>query len=315
MDRCTVRHWRAQVAQARQLTMLSPWRPALTPLHPAPDFWQNGIMQRSVFFISDRTGITVETLGHSLLTQFGDIEFTIQTLRFIDNETKVRAAIDAINRSFLDTGQKPLVFSTLIHTAQRQQIAASDCVFFDIVDTFIRPLESELGHVSSHTIGQTHGLTDVTGYSRRMDAVNFSLATDDGQALRDYNRADVIILGVSRSGKTPTCLYLALTYGIYAANYPLTQEDLEDLRLPPALVNLRSKLFGLHIDALRLHQIRQQRQPDSQYASLRQCPTALPQAEALYRKAGIASLATTAMSVEEIATTILHQMALKPYRH
>lgn len=271
-------------------------------------------MQRYVFFISDRTGITVETLGHSLLTQFAGMQFTIQTLRFIDNEAKVRAVVDVINRSALDTGQKPLVFSTLIDTAQRQQIAASDCVFFDIVDTFIRPLESELGRSSSHTIGQTHGMTDTSGYSRRMDAVNFSLATDDGQATRDYRRADVVILGVSRSGKTPTCLYLALVYGIYAANYPLTQEDLEDLRLPPALANLRSKLFGLHIEAQRLHHIRQQRQPDSQYASLRQCQLELRQAEALYRKFGISSLATTAMSVEEIATTILHQMNLKPRR-
>ena len=271
-------------------------------------------MQRHVFFISDRTGITVETLGHSLLTQFADIQFTIQTLRFIDNEAKMNAAVDAINHCARDTGQKPIVFSTLIDAAQRQRIAASNCVFFDIVDAFIRPLESELGLSSSHTIGQSHGLTDTSGYSRRMDAVNFSLATDDGQALRDYSRADVIVLGVSRSGKTPSCLYLALTYGIYAANYPLTQEDLEDLRLPAALASLRSKLFGLHIDALRLHQIRQQRQPDSQYASLRQCQLELRLAEALYRKFGIASLETTAMSVEEIATTILHQMALKARR-
>lgn len=267
-------------------------------------------MHRSVFFISDRTGITVETLGHSLLTQFGTIQFTIQTLRFIDNDAKVRAAIEAIQQDFLATDQRPIVFSTLIEAAHRQQIAASDCVFFDIVDTFIRPLENELGQGSSHTIGQSHGLTDASGYSRRMDAVNFTLATDDGQTLRDYSHADVIILGVSRSGKTPTCLYLALTYGIYAANYPLTPDDLDDLQLPPALSPLREKLFGLHIDALRLHHIRQQRQPDSQYASLRQCQAELRQAQALYRKFGIASLSTTAMSVEEIATTILHLMNL-----
>jgi regulator of PEP synthase PpsR (kinase-PPPase family) len=271
-------------------------------------------MQRSVFFISDRTGITVETLGHSLLTQFGDIQFTIQTLRFIDNDLKVRAAVDSINHSAADTGQRPIVFSTLIDAPLRRQIAASNCVFFDIVDTFIHPLENELGHSSSHTIGQSHGLTDTGRYNLRMDAVNFSLATDDGQSTHDYSQADVIILGVSRSGKTPTCLYLALTYGIYAANYPLTPEDLEDLRLPPAIASLRDKLFGLHIDAQRLHQIRQRRRPDSQYASLRQCQTELRQAEALYRKFGIASLSSTAMSVEEIATTILHQMKLKPRR-
>ena len=271
-------------------------------------------MERTVFFLSDRTGITVETLGHSLLTQFGDIHFNKHTLRFIDGPDKVSAALEAINRSTRSDGIKPIVFSTLIDAEARRRIAATDCVFFDFVDTFILPLETELGRPSSHTVGQTHGLTDAGGYNRRMDAVNFSLATDDGQATRDYKLAEVIILGVSRSGKTPACLYLALTYGLYAANYPLTQEDLEDLHLPAALTGVRDKLFGLCIDAQRLHQIRQQRQPDSHYASFKQCQYEVRQAEALYRTLAIPTLATTHMSVEEIATTILHRMNLPPRR-
>lgn len=271
-------------------------------------------MERSVFFLSDRTGITVETLGHSLLTQFGDIHFNKHTLRFVDDPDKVRVAVDAINRSAQSDGTKPIVFSTLIDADARRRVAAADCVFFDFVDTFILPLETALGRPSSHMVGQTHGLTDAGGYSRRMDALNFTLATDDGQATRDYKLAEVIILGVSRSGKTPTCLYLALTYGLYAANYPLTQEDLEDLRLPTALTGARDKLFGLCIDPQRLHQIRQQRQPDSHYASLKQCQYEVRQAEALYRTLAIPTLTTTHMSVEEIATTILHRMNLRPRR-
>lgn len=263
-------------------------------------------MERTVFFLSDRTGITVEALGHSLLTQFGDIHFNKYTLRFIDAPDKVGAAVDAIQGSARSEGTRPIVFSTLIDADARRRIAATDCVFFDFVDTFILPLETELGRQSSHAVGQTHGLTDANVYNRRMDAVNFAIATDDGQAIRDYQRAEVIILGVSRSGKTPVCLYLALTYGLYAANYPLTPEDLADLRLPAALTGMRDKLFGLYIDAQRLHQIRQQRQPDSHYASLKQCHYEVRQAEALYRTLAIPTLATTHMSVEEIAATILH---------
>ena len=271
-------------------------------------------MERTVFFLSDRTGITVETLGHSLLTQFGDIHFNKHTLRFIDGPDKVGVAVDTINRCAQSDSAKPIVFSTIIDADARHRIVAADCVFFDFVDTFILPLETVLGRQSSHTVGQTHGLTDVSGYNRRMDAVNFALATDDGQATRDYKLAEAIILGVSRSGKTPVCLYLALTYGLYAANYPLTQEDLEDLRLPIALTGMRDKLFGLHIDAQRLQQIRQQRQPDSHYASLKQCQYEVRQAEALYRTLAIPALTTTHMSVEEIATTILHRMHLLPRR-
>ena len=267
-------------------------------------------MQRNVFFISDRTGITVETLGHSLLTQFGDIEFTIQTLRFIDNDAKVRAAVNAIRRSFLDTGQKPLVFSTLIHAAQRQQIAASDCIFFDFVDTFIRPLESELGRGSSHTVGQTHGLTNVSGYSRRMDAVNFALSCDDGVGVQQYASADVIVLGVSRSGKTPTCLYLAMQYGVRAANYPLTEDDFEQQHLPAALQAQRARLVGLTISAERLQQIRQERRPDSPYASLAQCQYELRQLQRLLAQEQIRSLDSTHMSIEEIAASIVHEMGL-----
>jgi hypothetical protein len=271
-------------------------------------------MERSVFFISDRTGITVETLGHSLLTQFAGVRFDKHTLRFVDTPDKARSVAAAINQKARDDGQRPVVFATLIDDGIRRLIAASDCLFLDLVNTFIAPLEAELGTPSSHTVGQAHGLVNAGGYNRRMDAINFSQTSDDGQGTRGYASADVIILGVSRSGKTPTCLYLALTFGIYAANYPLTQEDLDDPRLPPALAPYSERLFGLQIDPARLHQIRQERQPDSQYASLRQCQLEVRQADALFRNNAIPTLATTSMSVEEIATTILARMNLSVRR-
>ena len=271
-------------------------------------------MERSVFFISDRTGITVETLGHSLLTQFGGVRFDKHTLRFLDTPDKARAAVVAINQKARDSGQRPIVFATLIDAELRKMISASDCLFLDLVNTFIDPLEIELGIQSSHSIGQAHGLANTNGYQQRMDAVNFSLTADDGQGMRGYTAADVIVLGVSRSGKTPTCLYLALTFGIYAANYPLTQEDLDDQRLPPALAPAATRLFGLQIDPERLHQIRQERQPDSQYASLRQCQLETRQADALFRANAIPTLNTTSMSIEEIATTILSHMDLSARR-
>ena len=267
--------------------------------------------KRIVYFISDRTGITAEALGKSLLSQFDHIEFERHTLPFIDTPKRAEAARDWINRSIEESGQRPIVFSSILQPDLRATVAGANGLFIDYFDTFISQLEIELGEKPSGAVGKAHGMSQ--DYLSRINAVNFGLTHDDGLGTH-LDQAALILIGVSRCGKTPTCLYLALTYGINAANYPLTQDDLDDLRLPAALANLRSKLFGLHIDAQRLHQIRQQRQPDSQYASLRQCQLELRQAEALYRKFGIASLATTAMSVEEIATTILHQMTLKPQR-
>ena len=270
-------------------------------------------MERAVFFVSDRTGITAETLGLSLLTQFNGIKFKRHARRFVDTLEKAHAVGEEIRRAAAETGNQPIVFSTMIDDDMRRDVgaAANDCIFFDLVDTFIAPLEVALGQKSSHTIGRARGVVDQSKYNLRMDAVNYALVTDDGLHTQDYNHADVIVLGVSRSGKTPTCLYLALTFGVYAANYPLTEDDLEDLRLPPALAGHRHQLFGLSIDPERLQQIRRERKAEGVYSSLRQCQYEVSQAEALFRQENIPSLAATTMSVEEIATTILHHMKLQ----
>lgn len=267
-------------------------------------------MKRKVFYVSDRTGITAETLGHSLLTQFDGIQFERESIRFVDSMDKANAAAEIINRTAAQTGVRPLVFSTLIAAAERDIVAATEAVFFDLFDVFIEPLEQELGMLSSHTAGRSHGIGTGNGrdYTSRIDAVNFALLHDDGGTTRDYDRADVILLGVSRSGKTPTCLYLALQYGIYAANYPLTEDDLAGPALPSRVLPYRDKLFGLTIRPERLHQIRSERRPNSRYASLRQCQLEVHQVEAMFRTAGVACLDSTRMSVEEIAVTIMDRM-------
>lgn len=268
-------------------------------------------MERDVYFVSDRTGITAETLGLSLLTQFNGIKFKKHTRRFVDTLEKAQAVAEEIRQAGQAAEVRPIVFSTLIDEQMRAAVAAADCVFFDLVDTFIAPLEDALGQKSSHTIGRARGIVDQSKYSVRMDAVNFALLTDDGLHTQDYGRADVVVIGVSRSGKTPTCLYLALTFGVYAANYPLTEEDLNEPRLPAVLAPLHSRLFGLTIDPERLHQVRRERKAGSAYASLKQCQYEIAQAEALFRSENIPYLQTTTMSVEEIATTVLHQMKLQ----
>lgn len=262
-------------------------------------------VQRIAFFVSDRTGITAETLGHSLLTQFDEVDLEKVSLRFIDSRERAERARDRINRARAETGLRPLVFSTLITDEWRDIVEQADCLFLDFFATFLGPLERELGMPSNHTAGRSHGLTDINEYSHRIEALNFTLNHDDGGSTRKLEDADIILLGISRTGKTPTCLYLSLHYGIRAANFPLTPDDLDELRLPPVLAPLKGKLFGLTTDAHRLQQIRHERLPNSRYASLSQCDFEVRQADALFRRFGIPYLRTTLKSVEEIAATII----------
>ena len=102
-------------------------------------------------------------------------------------------------------------------------------------------------------------MSDPKRYNMRIEATNFAMSSDDGQGVQHYHEADLILMGVSRSGKTPTCLYLALQYGVFAANYPLAEEDLESGRLPQILEGFRAKIYGLTISPETLTQIRRER--------------------------------------------------------
>ena len=265
---------------------------------------------RTVFFVSDQTGITAETLGHSLMTQFDGLKFRSVTVPFIDTEDKATEIVRRINLTAEVEGTRPIVFATFVTEELRIMIQNSRCLCLDFFDAFIGPLERELEVRSTHTMGKAHGMPNTHYYDRRIDAMNYALENDDGATMRNYENADVILVGVSRSGKTPTCLYMALHYGIFSANYPLTDEVFETGLLPPSIEAQRDKLYGLTISADRLRQVRNERRPDSTYASPKQVGFELRSAEAIFTKRGIPYLDTSECSIEEIASTILHNKGL-----
>ena len=265
---------------------------------------------RHVFFISDGTGITAETLGHSLLAQFPDTRFRNHRLPFIDSTDKARDCVQRIKDAAIESGIRPIVFNTLVDPDAVAGLREADALFLDLFEKFIEPLENELGQRSTHAAGRFHGIAESQDYKRRIEAINFTLAHDDGISLRNLDQAQVILLGVSRCGKTPTSLYLALQFGVYAVNYPFIADDMDNLVLPASLKPLQHKLFGLTIDPERLAAIREERRENSRYASLRQCRMEVAEVEALYRKNQIPWLNSTNYSVEEIATKILDIMGL-----
>jgi regulator of PEP synthase PpsR (kinase-PPPase family) len=268
-------------------------------------------IHRTVFFASDRTGITAEALGLSLLTQFSGFHFHKRTLAFIDNREKALAAAAQIRQAGERDGQPALIFSTQVTDEYRDLLAASGGVMFDFFETFISKMEFTLHAKSSHAAGRSHGIHRESNYSSRINSINFALSNDDGATTKHYDEADIILTGVSRSGKTPTCLFLALQYGIHAANYPLIEEDLDTHKLPKILQQHREKLFGLTLAPVRLHKIRSERRSNSRYASLDQCQREVRRAEEIYYSNHIPYLDTSQVSIEEIASIILDRTGLK----
>jgi [pyruvate, water dikinase]-phosphate phosphotransferase / [pyruvate, water dikinase] kinase len=266
--------------------------------------------QRYVFFLSDGTGITAETLGGTLLTQFDDIDFKKTTLPFINSADKARNTVDYINH-LADQGKRPIVFSTTINDDIRGILRQSRGLFLDLFDTYLPAIESELGIKSLHSAGRAHGLADRRRYNARIEAMNYAMEHDDGQSTRDLIKAELILIAPSRCGKTPTTLYMALQHGIFATNFPLTEEDLETQKLPGSLAGLAGKCFGLTSEPERLHQVRTERRPGSKYASLPQCGYELRQAESLYRKQNIPFINSANMSIEEIAAVIIQEKGLR----
>lgn len=265
----------------------------------------------TVFFVSDGTGITAETFGHAVLSQF-EMRFRQIRLPFIDTIDKARDAARKINEAFTADNQRPIVFSTLVKPDLSAVIRTASGMHMDLIQTFVAPLEQELGVKSTHTIGRSHNIVDSQEYKNRIEAINFSLAHDDGQSHKNLSAADVILVGVSRSGKTPTSLYLAMQYGIKAANYPLIPDDFERGKLPSSLPPFRDKIFGLSITPERLSEIRHERRAGSKYASIENCRYEVNEAELMMKREGIRWLSSTTKSIEEIATTVLQE--IKPDR-
>src|SRR3954464_15731730 len=265
--------------------------------------------RRTVFFVSDGTGITAQMLGHSLMTQFEGVEFNQVTLPFVDT---IEKAEECVARISAESGSgRAIVFSTLVNHDVRAVVRRANALVIDFFESFIDPLEAGLGVKSSHTIGRSHSAMDKKEYAQRMEAINFSMAHDDGASHRELGQADVILIGVSRSGKTPTSLYLALQFGVKAANYPLIPEDFDRKRLPEAIRTQRGRLYGLTITPERLHEIRQERRPDSRYADLENCRFEIEEAQKLMRRERIRCINSTSKSIEEIATTILRELRIQ----
>ncbi len=268
-------------------------------------------MKRSVFYLSDQTGLTAELLGQTLLSQFDSIEFIAQTIPYIDSEEKILQVVELVNRNAQENNIKPILFSTIVRPELKAILHHSQSIMLDLFEHFIEPLEQAFQIHSSHRVGKQHSSENKEAYDHRIQAVNYALNTDDGLSIKQYAKADIILLGVSRSGKTPTALYLAMQFGLQAANYPITEDDLENHELPAWAEQFKDKLFGLKIDADRLHEIRTERRANSPYASLQQCEFEVTQINKLYSREAIPTIDTTSRSIEEIATKIIAKTNLK----
>lgn len=268
---------------------------------------------RTAFYISDGTGITSEVFGHALLSLF-PAEFDHVTIPFVETTDKALQTKQRINDRYKTTGVRPLVFLTFVDEGLRTIINSSEAVCYDFLNAFVEPMQKELGMQAMPKTHRTHSIHEKT-YDFRIDAVNYALANDDGSNLKDYAKADIILVGVSRSGKTPTSLYLALQYGIKAANYPFVEEDMDHLSLPKVLQQHKNKLFGLTITPERLSQIREQRRPNSRYSSLRQCKLELSEVENMYKRERIPYLNSTTLSIEEISAKIMAETGLKRQKY
>ena len=274
-----------------------------------------GPVHRHVFFVSDSTGITVETLGSALLSQFDHVEFITATIPFVTDAAQAADVVTRIDAAGYESTERPIVFSTLADSGLREILSRADALVLDMFQAFIGTLEQELHIGSSHALGRYHAVTDKASYADRIGAVEFALSHDDGAGTRNYDDAEVILIGVSRSGKTPTCVYLAMQFGIRTANYPLTDEVLSRTALPSPLPAHRTRLFGLTIDPERLRTIRSERRPGTAYSSPSRCRTEVREAEALFARHGIPCLDTSAASVEEIASRVLLRTGLRRHAY
>jgi regulator of PEP synthase PpsR (kinase-PPPase family) len=267
--------------------------------------------ERTVFFVSDHTGITAEVVGQSLLSRFEGERFRFITRPFVDCAEKADRVVAEIAAANGRTAPRPIAFLTITDSEVARRLTSAPALSLDILNPHLASLQAEFGEDPSPAVGRYHRIADPGSYQTRMDAVDFALATDDGLGTHNYERADVVLVGVSRVGKTPTCLFLGMQYGIRASNYPLAEDDFDSLALPKALAPHRDKLFGLTIDPHRLLQIRHLRRPGSAYSSLEQCELEVRQSQRLFGLLGVPALNTTTSSIEEIAATIMQQANLK----
>jgi len=267
---------------------------------------------QNVFLVSDSTGITIDSLGQSLFTQFPNIQFEKTVFPFVSNQNEATRVITHIQNISSNQETPPLVFTSLANEQLKNLFLSNGISVIDIFSTFMPAMEAQLKVHASHAIGETHGVSNTTQYIKRIDALNFTLSHDDGMKINDMESADIILTGVSRSGKTPTCLYLAMHYNLKAANYPLVDNDFDNKHLPQPIAEYKKRVFGLTISPQQLRKIREERKPNSNYSSSKQCEFETKKAEEIFKSSNLPFIDTTAISIEEIATTIIQRLNLKP---
>lgn len=260
-----------------------------------------------IFFLSDSTGITAETMGNALLIQFPNLRFERRLIPFISTVEEARRVVAILDAAAAGP-VTPLAFSTTAVEEVRQELLRTKCPLIDFFDLHMERVESILGAKGVRAAARLHGMGDVKRYNARMAAVEYAIEHDDGQSMRALNKADVILVAPSRCGKTPTTMYLALQHGIFVANYPLVEEDFEIAELPRPVRELRDRCFGMTTTPARLSQVRHERRPNSRYASLEQCTYELRQAEAMYRNHRLPVINSSTKSVEEMSTVILQTL-------
>ncbi len=265
-------------------------------------------MKRTVYFVSESTGITAETVGHSLISQFDSVDFEQVYMPYINTVLRAQALTARMQEAADRDGVRPVVFATMLDAEVGDILRAGNCFYLELFEGFIDPLSRELGVAPSRKSGRSHAITKPSSYTKRIDAINFAMANDDGVRPDNFNHADVVLLGVSRSGKTPTCLYLAMHYGLRPANYPITEEDFERGDVSPLVWACREKVFALTIDAQRLQRIREERRPGSPYASLERCQEDIRRAAQMFKRLEVPVLNTTNQSIEEISSHILKRV-------
>ena len=261
-----------------------------------------------VFFLSDSTGISAETMGNALLIQFPDLRFERRVIPFITTVEEARRVVAILDAAAAGP-VTPLAFSTAAVTEVREELQKTRCPIIDFFELHMSRVESILGAQGVRVAARLHGVGDIKRYNARMAAVEYAIEHDDGQSLRALDKADVILVAPSRCGKTPTTMYLALQHGVFVANYPLVDEDFESEDLPRPVRHLGDRCFGITTTPARLAQVRQERRPNSRYSSLEQCTFELRHAEARFARHGIPSISSAAASVEEMSTVILQRLA------
>jgi len=266
---------------------------------------------RDVFYVSDGTAITCETVGHVVLGQF-PFPANEKTFPFIESSDKLSELIRQIELSYSRNGVRPLVFFSMVVPELRERLLNAPAYCYDVLDSIVQRVKDDIQMEPVPQLQRSRSVgKDTNTYFDRIAAIEYTLAHDDGVSLKGLEQADIILLGVSRSGKTPTSLYMAMQFGLRVVNYPFIADDIRALRLLPEFEMHRHKLFGLTIDAERLTEIRENRLAGSNYASTQQCQTELATVEGLFRREAIPYINTSSLSVEEISTRILEKSGLK----